>query len=155
VTPAIRIAEAAGVPFETREYTVRPDTESYGLEAAQALGLPPEQVFKTLVTKVDGRSLALGLVPVHRSLDLKAFAAAVGGRRAELAPVIEAERATGYVAGGISPLGQRKALPTVVDASIEALEWVCVSAGRRGLQIRLRPNDLLALTKATTAAIAR
>ncbi|MEP6572307.1 MAG: Cys-tRNA(Pro) deacylase [Gemmatimonadota bacterium] len=155
MTPAIRIAEAAGVPFQTHEYTVRPDAESYGLEAAAALGLPPEQVFKTLVTRLDGRTLALGLVPVHRTLDLKALAAALGGRRAEMAPVADAERATGYVTGGISPLGQRKALPTVVDVSVETLEWVCVSAGRRGLQLLLHPRDLIALTRGSTAAIAR
>lgn len=127
---------------------------SFGMEAAQALGLDPAQVFKTLLADVDGR-LTVAVVPVDRSLDLKALAAAVGGKRAVMAEPAVAERATGYVVGGISPLGQRRALPTVVDAS--ALRWpaVLVSAGRRGLDVELAPEDLVRLTGASTAPVAR
>jgi Cys-tRNA(Pro)/Cys-tRNA(Cys) deacylase len=155
VTPAVQAADRAGVAYEVLEYIHRADADSYGLEAATALSLPPEIIFKTLIAKIDGRSLAVALVPVNRELDFKALAAVVGGKRAEMAPVAEAERATGYVAGGISPLGQRKRLPTVMDETAAALDRVCVSAGRRGLQIRLRPSDLVALTGATLARLAR
>jgi Cys-tRNA(Pro)/Cys-tRNA(Cys) deacylase len=155
LTPALQAADRAGVPYELLEYSHRADADSYGLEAAAALGVAPELIFKTLVTRVDGRRLVVALVPVNRELDLKALAAAVGGKRAEMAPVTEAERVTGYVAGGISPLGQRKRLPTVLDEGATALDRLCVSAGRRGLQIRLRPTDLIALTGATLARLAR
>jgi Cys-tRNA(Pro)/Cys-tRNA(Cys) deacylase len=155
MTPALQAADRAGVAYEVLEYAHRADAESYGLEAAAALGMPPELIFKTLVTRVDGRTLVVALVPVNRELDLKALAAAVGGKRAEMAPIAQAERATGYVAGGISPLGQRKRLPTVIDESVLALERLCVSAGRRGLQIRLSREDLIALTGATVARLAR
>jgi Cys-tRNA(Pro)/Cys-tRNA(Cys) deacylase len=155
MTPALRVADHAGVKYEVLEYAHDAAAASYGLEAAAALGLPPTVIFKTLVAKIDGRVLAVGLVPVNRELDLKALAAAIGGKRAEMAPIAEAERATGYVAGGISPLGQRKRLPTVIDETAVALDRVCVSAGRRGLQIRLRPTDLIALTDATVARLSR
>jgi Cys-tRNA(Pro)/Cys-tRNA(Cys) deacylase len=124
------------------------------MEAAQALGLDPAQVFKTLLADVDG-ALTVAVVPVDRSLDLKALAAAAGGKRAVMAEPAAAERATGYVVGGISPLGQRRRLPTVVDVS--ALDWdtVLVSAGRRGLDAELAPADLVRLTRARTAPIAR
>jgi Cys-tRNA(Pro)/Cys-tRNA(Cys) deacylase len=127
---------------------------SYGLEAAQALGVDPGQVFKTLLADVDG-GLVVAVVPVDRSLDLKALASAAGGKRAVLAEPAAAERATGYVVGGISPLGQRRRLPTVVDES--ALSWptVLVSAGRRGLDVELAPGDLVRVTGAVTAAVAR
>jgi Cys-tRNA(Pro)/Cys-tRNA(Cys) deacylase len=127
---------------------------SFGSEAAQALGLDPAQVFKTLVADVDGR-LTVAVVPVDRSLDLKALAAAVEGKRATMAEPAAAERATGYVVGGISPLGQRRRLPTVVDAG--ALGWatVLVSAGRRGLDVELAPQDLVELTGAVTAPVSR
>jgi Cys-tRNA(Pro)/Cys-tRNA(Cys) deacylase len=155
VTPAVWAAERAGVAHDVLEYTHRADAESYGLEAAAALGLPPEVIFKTLVAKVDGRALVVALVPVNRELDLKALAAVVGGKRAEMAMKAEAERATGYVIGGISPLGQRKQLPTVLDESAVPLERMCVSGGRRGLQIRMRPADLISLTGATLARLSR
>ncbi len=127
--------------------------QAYGPEAAQLLGLDPARVFKTLVTEVDG-ALTVGVVPVSASLDLKALAAAVGGKRAKMADVADAERATGYVAGGISPLGQRKRLPVVLDASAEAFETVFCSAGRRGLEVELAPAGLARLTGATVAPIA-
>ena len=126
---------------------------AYGPEAAQALGIDPARVFKTLVAEVDG-ALTVGIVPVAAKLDLKALAAAVGGKRAKMADVAAAERATGYVAGGISPLGQRKRLPTVLDASASALDTLFCSAGRRGLEVELAPSDLVRLTGAALAPIA-
>ena len=127
---------------------------SFGMEAAQALGVDPRQVFKTLVADVDG-ALTVAVVPVDGQLDLKALAAARSGKRAAMADPAAAERATGYVVGGISPLGQRKRLPTVVDASALDHATVLVSAGRRGVDVELAPTDLVRLTGATTAPIAK
>lgn len=153
-TPATVALTRAGVPFTTHAYEHDPAASSYGLEAAEALGLDPEQVFKTLFVEVDGR-LVVGIVPVSRQLDLKAVAAAVNGKKATMADPAVAERATGYVVGGISPLGQKRAHPTVLDETALAHETVYVSGGRRGLDIGLAPQDLVRLTQATTAAIAR
>jgi len=153
-TPATRALEKAKVPVRVHEYAHDPAAESYGLEAAEALGLAPERVFKTLVAQVDGR-LTVAIVPVDRQLDLKALASAVGGKRAAMAAVADAERATGYVAGGISPLGQRKALPTVIDDSALEFPTIFVSGGRRGLEIELPPADLQRLTRAVSAPIGR
>jgi Cys-tRNA(Pro)/Cys-tRNA(Cys) deacylase len=155
VTPAVLAAQRAGIDFELHEYTHDAAAESYGREAAEKLGVPAEQVFKTLVAKLDGARLAVAVVPVNRTLDLKALAAALGGKRAAMAEVAEAERATGYVAGGISPLGQRKRLPTALDSSALAWDRVYVSAGRRGLEIALAPADLLRLSNGTAADVAR
>ena len=155
MTPAIRAAERAHVEFEVLSYEHDARIRAYGPEAALALGLPPHAVFKTLVARVAGRGLVAALVPVDRELDLKSLAAATGGKRAEMAAAPEAERATGYVVGGISPLGQRRPLPTVLDESARALPRMFVSAGRRGLELALRPADLIALCGATTAPIAR
>jgi Cys-tRNA(Pro)/Cys-tRNA(Cys) deacylase len=127
--------------------------QAYGPEAAELLGLDPARVFKTLVAEVDG-ALTVGVVPVSATLDLKALAAAVGGKRARMAEIAAAERATGYVAGGISPLGQRKRLPVVVDSSAEEFATVFCSAGRRGLEVELAPADLVRLTGARLAPIA-
>jgi Cys-tRNA(Pro)/Cys-tRNA(Cys) deacylase len=153
-TPATVALERAGVPVRVHAYEHDPRAESYGLEAAEALGLDPPRVFKTLVALLDGR-LTVAIVPVARQLDLKALAAAAGGKRAAMAPVADAERATGYVAGGISPLGTRKALPTVIDDSALPHATVFVSGGRRGLELELAPADLQRLTRAQTASIAR
>lgn len=153
-TPATMAAARADVPFTTHSYAHDPAAPSYGEEAAEALGIPPEQVFKTLVADIDG-ALTVAVVPVSASLDLKALAAAAGGKRATMADPAAAERATGYVRGGISPLGQRKRLPTVLDASAAGHTTICVSAGRRGLEIELAPGDLAVLTDATTAPVAR
>lgn len=158
MTPAVRAAIAAGVPHRVLAYTHDPAAPAYGPEAAALLGLDPRAVFKTLVVELEGArgaALAVALVPVDRQLDLKAAATALGAKRASLADVASAERATGYVVGGISPLGQRRALPTVVDASALALDECYVSAGRRGLELALAPADLLRLTRGTTASIAR
>ncbi|HEX5514141.1 MAG TPA: Cys-tRNA(Pro) deacylase [Gammaproteobacteria bacterium] len=154
MTPAVVAAQHAKIAFTLHEYRHDPNAASYGLEAAEKLGLDPAQVFKTLVASVDGK-LVVGLVPVARSLDLKALAAAVGGKRATMAEIAAAERATGYVAGGISPLGQKKRLPMVIDESALPLPRIHVSAGRRGLEIELAPADLLRLCGASTASIAR
>jgi Cys-tRNA(Pro)/Cys-tRNA(Cys) deacylase len=154
VTPAVVALQRAKMPFVIREYEHDPAAQSYGMEAAEKLGLDPAAVFKTLVASVDGK-LTVAIVPVARSLDLKALAAAAGGKRAAMADIGEAERATGYVAGGISPLGQRKRLPTVIDESAMGLERMYVSGGRRGLDIELAPADLRTLTQAKVAPIAR
>jgi Cys-tRNA(Pro)/Cys-tRNA(Cys) deacylase len=154
VTPAVEAAKAAGVPYEVVQYEHDPKAESYGLEAAELLGIAPERVFKTLVAKVDGR-LAVGIVPVAARLDLKALATALGGRKAEMADPAEAQRATGYVVGGISPLGQKRRLATALDESAMAQETVYVSGGRRGLEIVLAPTDLVRLTDAKVAPLAR
>ncbi|MEU3722730.1 Cys-tRNA(Pro) deacylase [Streptomyces sp. NPDC031705] len=153
-TPAITALTASGVDFTTHSYAHDPAHPSYGEEAAEALGVSPDQVFKTLVADVDG-ALMVAVVPVSGSLDLKALAAAVGGKRAAMADPALAERTTGYVRGGISPLGQRKRLRTVLDASASAHTTICVSAGRRGLEVELAPAALTALTHATVAPIAR
>ena len=151
-TTATVALERAGIPFTIHEYAQDPRRESYGLEASRALGVPPDRVFKTLIAEVDG-SLIAGVVPVEGQLDLKALAAAVGGKRAAMAAVAEAERATGYVAGGISPVGQRRRLPVVLDASAMSFSTVFCSGGRRGLEIELAPADLARAAKATVARI--
>jgi Cys-tRNA(Pro)/Cys-tRNA(Cys) deacylase len=153
-TPATVAASDAGIDFTTHAYAHDPASASYGEEAAEALGVRTDRVFKTLVADVDG-SLTIAVVPVSASLDLKALASATGGKRAAMADPAAAERSTGYVRGGISPLGQRRALPTVLDASASAHPTIYVSAGRRGLEIELSPASLAALTAATTAPIAR
>lgn len=144
----------AGVPFTLHPYEHDPAAPSYGLEAAAALGVAPERVFKTLFADVDGR-LVVGVVPVAGQLDLKALAAAAGGKKAVMADPAAAERVSGYVVGGISPVGQRKAHPTVVDASALGFDTVFVSGGKRGLDLELAPADLVSVTKATVAPIAR
>lgn len=153
-TPATVALTAAGTEFTVHAYDHDPASASYGEEAAEALGVSPDRVFKTLVADVDGR-LTVAVVPVAGSLDLKALAAAAGGKRATMADPAAAERTTGYVRGGISPLGQRKRLPTVLDASARSHSTICVSAGRRGLEVELSPTDLATLTNAVFAPIGR
>ncbi|MFE7528391.1 Cys-tRNA(Pro) deacylase [Kitasatospora sp. NPDC057542] len=153
-TPATVALEAAAVPFTVHAYDHDPAAVSYGGEAAEVLGIAPERVFKTLVADVDG-TLTVGVVPVTGQLDLKALAAAVGGKRAAMADPAAAERSSGYVRGGISPLGQRRPLRTVLDASALGHPTIYVSAGRRGLEVELAPTDLVSLTGARTAPIAR
>ncbi|MGX7676343.1 Cys-tRNA(Pro) deacylase [Plantactinospora sp. DSM 117369] len=152
-TPATALLARQRVPHTLHPYDVAPDTPNYGAEVAAALGVPPERVFKSLVASVDG-VLTVAVVPVTGELDLKTLATAVGGKRASLADRALAERTTGYVRGGISPLGQRKALRTVVDASAERFPTIYVSAGRRGLELELAPADLIRLTSATIAPVA-
>jgi Cys-tRNA(Pro)/Cys-tRNA(Cys) deacylase len=153
-TPATALLARQKVSHRLHPYQVDPDTPNYGAKVAAALGVPAAQVFKTLVAEVDG-ALTVAVVPVTGELNVKALAAAVGGKRAALADRTVAERATGYVRGGISPLGQRRRLPTVVDESAQAFPTVFVSAGRRGLQVELSPADLVRLTNATLAPIAQ
>jgi len=151
-TPATVALTAAGVPFAVHSYTHDPAAASYGMEAAEVLGLPPGQVFKTLMADVDG-TLTVAVVPVTGTLDLKALAAARGYKKAAMADPAAAQRRTGYVLGGISPLGQRQPSPTVVDESALAFETIYVSGGRRGFDVELSPADLIRLTNATTAKI--
>jgi Cys-tRNA(Pro)/Cys-tRNA(Cys) deacylase len=149
VTPAVEAAKRAGIEFRLHEYEgVEVGDGDYALHVAAAVGRPAEQLFKTLVASVDGR-LEVFVVPADRQLDLRAV-----GKRTALAQKAEAERATGYVIGGISPLGQRRALPTTVDESALAWDTILVSGGKRGLQIELAPDDLVQLTGATVAAVA-
>ncbi|GAB2582443.1 Cys-tRNA(Pro) deacylase [Kribbella endophytica] len=153
-TPATVALTKAGISFSTHTYEHDPAAKSYGLEAAEALGLKTAQVFKTLLVDVDGK-LAVGVVPVDQQLDLKAVAAALDGKKATMADPAAAERTTGYVVGGISPIGQKRRLPTVVDTTATGHDTVYVSGGRRGLDIGLAPADLITVTAALTAPIAR
>jgi Cys-tRNA(Pro)/Cys-tRNA(Cys) deacylase len=153
-TPATVALTQAKVSFEVHAYEHDPAAQSYGTEAAEAMGVVPQRVFKTLLADVDGK-LTVAVVPVSGQLDLKALASAVGGKKAAMADPAAAERTTGYVLGGISPLGQRKKLPTVIDESALDHETVYCSAGRRGLEIELAPADLVRLTAARTAPIGR
>ena len=152
-TPATVALVAAGISFTEHAYPHDPAAASFGLEAAQALGVEPDRVFKTLLADVDGR-LVVGVVPVTGRLDLKALAAAVGGRKAAMADPAAAERRTGYLVGGISPIGQKTRHPTVLDETVELWDTVFVSGGRRGLDLELGPAELVRVTGATIAAIA-
>ena len=152
-TPATALLTRQRVTHQLHPYRVDPETPNYGAAVAEHLGIEPARVFKTLVTEVDG-ALTVAVVPVTSEVDLKALAAAAGGKRANLADRELAERTTGYVRGGISPLGQRKRLPTLIDESAQGYDTVYVSAGRRGLQVELAPADLVRLTGATIAHIA-
>lgn len=153
-TPATVALTKANVPFTTHSYDHAPAVGSFGAEAAEAMGVDPERVFKTLLAEVDGK-LTVAVVPVSGSLDLKALVGAVGGKKAAMADPAAAERSTGYVLGGISPLGQRRPLRTVVDESALEFETIFCSGGRRGFEIELAPADLVQLTSAVTASIGR
>ena len=155
MTPAITAAEQAGIDFEVHEYDAGDSDEPYGIGAARALGIAPERVFKTLVVDLSGKSLAVAIIPVAERLDLKAVAAALGAKRAAMAEPAAAERATGYVLGGISPLGQRRRLPAALDRSALGFERIHVSGGRRGLEIGLAPGDLFMLVDAVVARLTR
>lgn len=155
MTPAIQLLQRSGITFGVHEYAHDPRDQDYGNEAVRALGLDLAQVFKTLMAELEPGGLAVAVVPVGARLDLKALATAAGAKRATLADPAAAQRATGYVLGGISPLGQRKRLPTFIDEG--ALEWdkIYVSAGRRGLEVSLAPDDLVALLRAICAPLSR
>lgn len=152
-TPTLKALASSGIAHIPHEYHHDPRVSSYGEEAASALGVARERVFKTLVA-TDGARLFVGIVPVHRHLDLKALAANVGVKRLAMADPAEVERATGMVVGGISPVGQRKALPTVLDSSAHDHATILVSGGRRGLDVELAPDDLVEVTGAVVADIA-
>jgi len=153
MTPAIDRAKKAKISYTVHEYKHDPSAESYGREAADKMGVDPARVFKTLVASA-GDALVVAVVPVMQKLDMKLLARAVGAKKAAMAEVAVVERVTGYVVGGVSPLGQKKRLATVIDASAEAHQTIFVSAGRRGLEIELSPKDLAALTGATFAEVA-
>jgi Cys-tRNA(Pro)/Cys-tRNA(Cys) deacylase len=154
MTPAVVAVRSAGIAHRVIEFESGV-ARAYGEAAAAALGVDAASIYKTLVAKLDARRLVVALVPVSMELDLKALAALAGARRADMAAPREAERATGYVVGGISPFGQRKALPTFVDAGIRRHERVYVSGGRRGLELEVAPADLLELCRATVGDVAR
>lgn len=153
-TPATATLTTAGIPFDTVSYVHDPRAAGYATEAAEELGLDPGRVFKTLVVSLDG-TLVVGIVPASGSLDLKALADALGGKRAQLADQREAERKTGYIAGGISPIGQKTRLPTVLDESASTFPTIFVSGGRRGFEIELAPGDLVSVCSAVMAPIGR
>ena len=153
MTPAINTAKKAKIPFTVHTYQHDPSTDSYGKEAADKLGVAEERVFKTLVVELDGRSLATAIIPVSMVLNMKQVAKAAGAKKAAMADKGAVERTTGYVLGGVSPLGQKKRLPTYIDASASTLPTIFVSAGRRGLEIELHPTDLASLAGGTFAAI--
>lgn len=153
MTPGINVAKKNKVQHQVHEYTHDPSADSYGLEAAEKLGVSPERVFKTLVVNLDGKELAVGVVPVSSMLSLKLIAKSLGAKKATMADKADVERNTGYVLGGVSPLGQKKRLKTIIDASATLHPTVYVSAGKRGLEIELAPEDLRKLVNGTFAEI--
>ncbi|MEW8625336.1 MAG: Cys-tRNA(Pro) deacylase [Candidatus Thiodiazotropha sp.] len=155
MTPAVKTAKLAGVPFQTHSYQHDPQHDSYGMEAAEKLGLPADRVFKTLVVSIDGGGLAVGVLPVSSKLDLKALAKVLKVKKLVMAEPRAVERSSGYVLGGVSPLGQKRKLPTVIDISATQSSTIYVSAGKRGLEIELNPHDLATLLDATMAEIAK
>ena len=152
-TPAIVALDAANVAFRLHEFAVDPHERHYGEAAALALGAELDRVFKTLLATVDDRNHVVGIVPVSGQLSLKELAAAVGGKRAEMCQPETAERLTGYVVGGISPFGQKRPLPTVIDETCVLFDSIFVSGGRRGLDIEIAPDDLITVLGAVTAPI--
>lgn len=155
MTPGINCAKKAKVAFQVHEYQHDASSQSYGLEAAEKLSIPPKQVFKTLVAKLDSATLVVAVLPVDSMLSMKNLAKACKGKKAEMADKLEVQRSTGYVLGGVSPLGQKKSLKTVIDESANQFSTIYVSAGRRGLEIELSAADLQSLTQATFAAISQ
>jgi len=157
VTPAVRAAKRAKIDFSVHEYAHDPNNSSFGMEAAEKLGIDPARVFKTLLVDLNGnsKSLAVAIVPVNAQLDLKAMAKACQAKKVVMAEPAIAERTTGYVVGGISPLGQKRPLPTVLDKSAQSFDTVFVSAGRRGMDIELKPADLKELAGAVLAKVSR
>ena len=153
-TPATAALDRLGIAYRIRTYAHDPSAPSFGLEAAEALGVEPARVFKTLLVDTDA-GLAVGIVPVDAQLDLKAVASVLGRKKATMAAPAVAERSTGYVVGGISPIGQKRALPTLLDAGATAQETILVSGGKRGFDLELAPTDLLTATRGTLAPIAR
>ncbi len=153
MTPAIDKAKKAKIDYNVHEYTHDPASKSYGLEAAEKMGVSENRVFKTLVVRLDNNKLAVGIIPVSAMLNMKRMAKAAGAKKAAMATPADVERSTGYVLGGVSPLGQKKRLKTIVDLSVRNAPTVYVSAGRRGLEIELKPEDLIRLVDAELAEI--
>jgi len=146
MTPAINLAKRKKITHKVHKYYHDPSNESYGIEAAEKMGVPEARVFKTLVVSLDNKKLVVGVIPVSSMLSMKHMATATGAKKAAMADKSDVERSTGYVLGGVSPLGQKKSLKTVIDASANDFSTIFVSAGRRGLQIELSPTDLRKLT---------
>ncbi|RLT99934.1 MAG: Cys-tRNA(Pro) deacylase [Ketobacter sp.] len=155
MTPGIKLVQKAKVSHRVHEYAHDPSSESYGLEAAEKLGVPEAKVFKTLVVSLDGKTLAVGVIPVSSMLSMKLIAKAAGAKKAVMAERSDVERSTGYVLGGVSPLGQKKRLQTFIDASAKEHATIFVSAGRRGLEIELGPEDLVKLVNGVFAEISQ
>jgi Cys-tRNA(Pro)/Cys-tRNA(Cys) deacylase len=155
LTPAVKSAKKAKIEFSVHQYEHDSAHFSYGLEASEKLEIGPERIFKTLVVKLDARELIVAILPVNSMLSMKNVAKAFGGRKAEMADKVEAQRSTGYVLGGISPLGQKKSLKTVIDGSAQQYSTIYVSGGRRGLEIELNALDLQTLTRALFAPISQ
>jgi Cys-tRNA(Pro)/Cys-tRNA(Cys) deacylase len=155
MTPAIRLLKAKEIAFQLHRYDHDPKADSFGEEAAAKLGVAPEQMFKTLIALVDGSALVMAILPVAGRLNLKKLASACGGKKADLAGPKLAEKTTGYVVGGISPLGGRKALPTVLDESASSFDTIFISAGQRGMQIEIAPAQLQSLTNAAVTSLTK
>jgi len=153
MTPAIIAAKKNKVSHKIHEYSHDESSQSYGLEAAEKMGVAAERIFKTLVVSLDSKELVVGVIPVSSMLSMKLIAKAAGAKKAAMADKSDVERSTGYVLGGVSPLGQKKRLRTIIDSSAESYSTIYVSAGRRGLEIELSPDDLSTLTRGTTAEI--
>lgn len=153
MTPAVNAAKQRGIAYQIHEYAHDPANRAYGLEAAEKLGLPPERIFKTLVVAQDASKLAVAVIPVSQQLNLKRLAKVLGCKKLSMAEKQQVERATGYVLGGVSPLGQKKPLETILDASAQSFETIFISAGRRGLEIELSPDDLVSLTRGQFAEV--
>lgn len=153
MTPAIDLLKKKKIPHTVHSYQHDPNHSSYGMEAAEKLGFAPQQVFKTLVAELGDGTLAVAIIPVDRMLGMKQLAKAAGAKKAAMADRKTVEKTTGYVLGGVSPLGQKKLLKTILDSSAHDFATICVSAGRRGLDIELSPNDLLSLTRGITAPL--
>ena len=153
MTPAIDLAKKQGIPYQVHQYQHDASAASYGLEAAEKLGLSPQQVFKTLVVQLDNKQLAVAVLPVSNQLSMKIIAKALGAKKAEMANAQDVMRSTGYVLGGVSPLGQKKRLPTVIDSSAQQFNSIFISAGKRGLEIEVAATDLAELLGASFAAI--
>ncbi|MEH8015671.1 Cys-tRNA(Pro) deacylase [Rheinheimera muenzenbergensis] len=153
MTPAIDLAKQQGIAYTVHQYLHDPAALSYGLEAAEKLGVKPEQVFKTLVVQLDGKQLAVAVLPVSQQLSMKLLAKALGAKKAVMASATDVMRSTGYVLGGVSPLGQKKALPTVIDSSAQQFDSIFVSAGKRGLEIELSGVELCRLLNGRMAAL--
>jgi Cys-tRNA(Pro)/Cys-tRNA(Cys) deacylase len=153
MTPAINIAKSNNIPHKVHEYTHDESNESYGLEAANKMGVTKERVFKTLIVMLDNKALVVGIIPVSSMLSMKLIAKAAGAKKATMASKPDVERSTGYVLGGVSPLGQKKRLKTIIDATANNYATIYVSAGRRGLEIELNPADLTKFTHGKFAEI--
>lgn len=153
MTPAINVAKQRKITHKVHEYSHDPSSESYGLEAAEKLGVDEARVFKTLVVMLDNKELAVGIIPVSSLLSMKLIAKATGAKKAAMAAQADVERSTGYVLGGVSPLGQKKQLKTIIDCSAKQFSTLYVSAGRRGLEIELSPEDLTRLVNGKLADI--